>query len=76
MFIGHYWLTKEPELLAPNIACTDYSVADELTEEERSLCAYRWDGEQRLDSANFKRVEAIPPPIIHLRAFPLRHMRR
>ena len=60
VFIGHYWLTEEPELLAPNIACTDYSVADELTGAERSLCAYRWDGEQRLDSANFKRVEAIP----------------
>ena len=29
LFVGHYWLTGNPEPLSPNIACTDYSVARE-----------------------------------------------
>ena len=36
VFIGHYWLTGEkPELLAPNVACLDWSVA-----KGGFLCAY------------------------------------
>lgn len=47
VFIGHYWLSApHPELLAPNVACLDYSVA-----KGGFLCAYRWDGERVLDPA-------------------------
>ncbi|MFO1021596.1 MAG: hypothetical protein U0903_13000 [Planctomycetales bacterium] len=52
VFIGHYWLRGDrPELLAPNIACLDYSVA-----KGGYLCAYRWDGEQELSNEKFVRV--------------------
>jgi hypothetical protein len=45
VFVGHYWLSApHPTLLAPNVACLDYSVA-----KGGFLCAYRWDGEQTLD---------------------------
>lgn len=41
VFVGHYWLSSvTPELLAPNVACLDYSVA-----KDGFLCAYQWDGE-------------------------------
>src|SRR5262249_41899887 len=40
VFIGHYWLSEhQPELLAHNVACLDYSVA-----RGGFLCAYRWNG--------------------------------
>ena len=49
VFVGHYWLTApEPEPLAPNVACLDYSVA-----KEGYLCAYRWDGEATLRREHF-----------------------
>jgi len=52
VFIGHYWLSsREPELLASNVACLDYSVA-----KDGFLCGYRWDGESVLDKAQFVRV--------------------
>ncbi len=57
VFIGHYWLDTEPELLAPNIACLDYSVA---AEEGGKLVAYRWDGEQVLSNDKFVSVEREP----------------
>lgn len=44
VFIGHYWLTGEPELLSDKVACLDYSVA-----KEGKLVAYRWDGEPTLN---------------------------
>jgi hypothetical protein len=50
VFIGHYWMESEPELLAPNIACLDYSVA---ASNGGKLVAYRWDGEQQLNSDKF-----------------------
>jgi hypothetical protein len=61
VFIGHYWLDTEPMLLAPNVACLDYSVAAVAG---GKLVAYRWDGEQELDAGNFFSVERIPelPP--------------
>ncbi|PWQ96257.1 metallophosphoesterase [Leucothrix arctica] len=49
LLIGHYWMQDEPALLAPNIACVDYSIA----KRNGKLCAYRWDGESKLDSAKF-----------------------
>jgi hypothetical protein len=49
VFVGHYWLSsKQPELLAANIACLDFSVA-----KGGYLCAYRWNGEQQLSTENF-----------------------
>ena len=47
-FIGHYWLSGDPEPLAANIACLDYSVA-----KNGKLVAYRWSGESRLTRSNF-----------------------
>jgi hypothetical protein len=49
VFVGHYWLTgARPELLRQNIACVDWSVA-----KGGFLCAYRWDGEQKLSPSKF-----------------------
>lgn len=53
VFNGHYWLTGDPELMAPNVAILDYSVA-----KDGPLTAYRWDGEQLLDAAKFVQVLA------------------
>lgn len=50
VFIGHYWMDTEPALLAPNVACLDYSVA---AKSGGKLVAYRWDGEQALSSDKF-----------------------
>ena len=57
VFIGHYWLDTEPTLLAPNIACLDYSVA---AEGGGKLVAYRWDGEQALSNDKFVYVARDP----------------
>lgn len=54
VFVGHYWLDTEPQRLAPNVACLDYSVA---AKSGGKLVAYRWDGEQRLDNGKFVFVE-------------------
>lgn len=49
VFVDHYWLSgSQPELLADNVACVVYSVAKGVF-----LCAYRWQGEQKLNNANF-----------------------
>ena len=51
VFIGHYWMTGEPELQSPKVACLDWSAA-----KDGPLVAYRWDGEHELDARRF--VEA------------------
>lgn len=49
VFVGHYWLKgSRPELLRGNVACVDWGVA-----KGGFLCAYRWDGERRLDAGRF-----------------------
>ena len=49
VFFGHYWLRADaPAVLAPNVACLDYSVA-----KGGMLIAYRWDGEHQLSSSKF-----------------------
>jgi hypothetical protein len=49
VFVGHYWLSAmRPEVLAENVACLDYSVA-----KGGFLCAYRWQGEQKLRNDHF-----------------------
>lgn len=50
-FIGHYWLDGEPEPLAPNVACLDYSVA-----KKGKLVAYRWSGESTLRKEKFTHI--------------------
>lgn len=52
VFIGHYWMTGRPELQSPKVACLDYSAAA-----NGPLVAYRWDGEQKLDSRHFVAAE-------------------
>jgi len=54
VFVGHYWLDSEPELLARNVACLDYSVA---AKSGGRLVAYRWDGERVLSGEKFVCVE-------------------
>lgn len=54
VFVGHYWLDSEPRMLAPNVACLDYSVA---AKSGGKLVAYRWDGEQELSDEKFLFVE-------------------
>lgn len=44
IMFGHYWMTGEPRLLSPMRACLDFSIA-----KGGVLCAYRFDGEARLD---------------------------
>jgi hypothetical protein len=49
VFVGHYWLSADqPEMLAENVACLDFSVA-----KGGFLCAYRWQGEQKLSNDHF-----------------------
>ncbi len=52
VFIGHYWMDGEPEPLAANVACVDYSAA----KPGNKLVAYRWDGEGRLSKEKFVSV--------------------
>ncbi|MGH8274953.1 MAG: metallophosphoesterase [Terriglobia bacterium] len=52
VFIGHYWLDGEPEPLADNVVCVDYSAA----KPGKKLVAYRWDGEPVLSRRNFVSV--------------------
>jgi hypothetical protein len=48
VFIGHYWNTGKPELMADNVCCVDYSIA-----RGGKLVAYRWNGESSLKNQNF-----------------------
>jgi len=57
VFLGHYWMEGTPTPLAKNIACVDYSVAN--NEKREKLTAYRWDGEQKLSADKFVSVERI-----------------
>ena len=52
VFFGHYWLKGEPEIVAPNAVCLDYSVAQNGT-----LVAYRMTGDV-LDMAGLIHGEA------------------
>jgi len=47
VFFGHYWLKGKPNLYRNNICCLDYSVA-----KKGFLCAYRFNGESRLENSN------------------------
>jgi hypothetical protein len=45
VLFGHYWFAGKPEVISPQFACLDYSVA-----KDGPLVAYRWDGEKELSS--------------------------
>jgi hypothetical protein len=45
VFFGHYWLQGQPFLFRDNICCVDFSIA-----KGGHLAAYRYDGEQTLNS--------------------------
>lgn len=53
LFHGHYWMEGDIEPLTKNIACLDYSVAKVAGK----LVAYRWDGEQNIDTDKFVSVK-------------------
>ena len=55
VLMGHYWFQGEPEVLAHNVACVDYSVA----KPGGKLVAYQWDGEQELSNDKFVWVERL-----------------
>ena len=59
LFLGHYWLTGQPEPLTEHIACLDYSIASQNAghAEQGKLCAYRWYGEHQLQRENYWWVE-------------------
>jgi hypothetical protein len=46
VFVGHYWMRGRPRLLAPRLACLDWSVGS-----DGPAVAYRWDGEAELSEA-------------------------
>ncbi len=46
VLFGHYWFSGVPQVISPQFACLDYSVA-----RHGPLVAYRWDGEPALSSA-------------------------
>lgn len=48
VFIGHYWMSGEPSVMSPKVACLDWGAA-----KDGPLVAYRWKGEQVLDDRNF-----------------------
>lgn len=50
VFVGHYWMSGTPMPLSDHIACLDYSIA---SDHGGKLCAYRFDGEQKLSASMF-----------------------
>lgn len=48
VFFGHYWLHGKPQILTEQASCVDYSAG-----KNGPLVAYRWDGEQQLNSDKF-----------------------
>ncbi|MDX1451807.1 MAG: metallophosphoesterase [Oleiphilaceae bacterium] len=54
VFVGHYWMSGEPQPITPNIACLDYSAV-----KYGRLVAYRFDGEQRLSADKFVWVDVV-----------------
>ncbi len=57
VFLGHYWLEGQPQPLASNIACLDYSIG----RPGGRLTAYRWQGESALRTEHFVTVPRLEP---------------
>lgn len=47
LFIGHYWMSGQPQPISQDIACVDWSIAASDSPKAK-LCAYQWDGERAL----------------------------
>lgn len=56
VFVGHYWMSGEPEPICTNVACLDYSAV-----KYGRLVAYQMDDEQVLDSGKFVWVDVERP---------------
>lgn len=54
VFVGHYWMSGTPEPLSEHVACLDFSVAGD---NRGKLCAYRFNGEKKLNADRFTWVE-------------------
>jgi hypothetical protein len=54
VFVGHYWFKGKPAPLTDYIACLDYSVAKGSG---GKLCAYRFNNDRTIQSANFVWVD-------------------
>ena len=52
VFVGHYWMSDEPQPIQSNIACLDYSAV-----KYGQLVAYRMDGEKVLSKDKFVWVD-------------------
>ncbi len=48
VFFGHYWMEGKPTIQSNKVACTDYRAG-----KEGDLIAYRWNGENDLNSNHF-----------------------
>ena len=48
VIVGHYWAKGRPTVLAPTVACVDYSAGT-----GGPLVAYRWSGEHHLTDTHF-----------------------
>ena len=48
VFVGHYWMSGDPEPVSAKVACLDWSAA-----KDGPMVAYRWDGEQTIRPENF-----------------------
>jgi hypothetical protein len=55
VLFGHYWMTGEPTITAPNAACLDFGVA---SKDKGYLTAYRWSGERELSPNHLVHVTA------------------
>lgn len=60
VIFGHYWMSGEPSLSDPKVACVDFSVA----KREGHLVAYRWSGEKVLTPENLAHVPAAEPEVM------------
>lgn len=54
LFLGHYWRSGKPSLLAPKIACVDYSAG-----KGGPLVAYCWRGEETLNLNAFRSTTEV-----------------
>jgi len=54
VFVGHYWMTGEPEPITGNVACLDYSAV-----KYGKLVAYRMDDEATLNKDKFVWVDVV-----------------
>ena len=55
VFIGHYWLSGVPAVLAKNVVCVDYSVA----KPNGKLVAYRLQENTSIDASGFTSFERV-----------------